>query len=441
MCADKNIRESERIEDCVNCLEPGQQYTKCCNFAICLECAFILINESDGKCVNCHKKIFIESFNDKQQVELAELEENFQFEQQKMRDWFAQTKDINWRINVSHKDLYDAEVKNTTLFYESLIRCKEFENLGKYIQSLTPYIFKTPGYIIQMYDRASNTMIKYVVSYWYINWIETHHNGKFFSNNFITYELYKNYIKPDCFYGVLEQNDNITLDIMKNNKEVFDGSYGAFTLNNNVTFDYMKKHKDKNWSHSVISTKPNITIDDINNNFYGWNYREIILFNSTLTFSDINNNEYLSSYLESNYLNIHTRITWDNIKKHPRYNTVNALVSLLAPWDYILGHVNGVWARCHWTYVSCNKQITFDIIYDTREKYPWEIKYVCRNINVNWDIVQKHPDYPWNYMELSENPNITLQIALAHPEYSWNYYALCINPLSIMPLSYLIEYK
>ena len=45
--------------------------------------------------------------------------------------------------------------------------------------------------------------------------------------------------------------------------------------------------------------------------------------------------------------------------------------------------------------------------------------YLSENINITWDIIEKHPEFPWNWKALSKNPSITWDIVEKNPLKPW----------------------
>ena len=56
------------------------------------------------------------------------------------------------------------------------------------------------------------------------------------------------------------------------------------------------------------------------------------------------------------------------------------------------------------------------------------------NPNITWDIVQDNPAKPWDWIYLSGNPNITWDIVLDNPDEKWDWGFLSYNKMSKHPI-------
>ena len=73
---------------------------------------------------------------------------------------------------------------------------------------------------------------------------------------------------------------------------------------------------------------------------------------------------------------------------------------------YNLGYYsNNLDKPWHWGGVSCNPNITWDIIINNLDTdiYPWNWSKISRNPNITWEIIQSNPDKPWDWSEISFN--------------------------------------
>ena len=83
----------------------------------------------------------------------------------------------------------------------------------------------------------------------------------------------------------------------------------------------------------------------------------------------------------------------------------------------------------NWYNISCNPNITWDIIQNNPDK-PWVWDGISSNPNITWDIIQNNPDKPWNWYAISNKPNITWDIIRNNPDKPWNWNNLTYNKFS-----------
>jgi hypothetical protein len=77
-------------------------------------------------------------------------------------------------------------------------------------------------------------------------------------------------------------------------------------------------------------------------------------------------------------------------------------------------------AQWNWNYISCNPNITMDII----EKYPnkpWNWNNISFNHNITIDNIEKYPEKPWNWNNISFNHNITIDNIEKYPDKRWDW--------------------
>ena len=93
-------------------------------------------------------------------------------------------------------------------------------------------------------------------------------------------------------------------------------------------------------------------------------------------------------------------------------------------WNIVQQYPDKPW---DWYYLSGNPSITLDIVQQNPDK-PWDWSSLSINPNITWNIVQQYPDKPWNWYMLSSNPNITLDIVQQNQDNPWDWYCLSSNP-------------
>ena len=78
--------------------------------------------------------------------------------------------------------------------------------------------------------------------------------------------------------------------------------------------------------------------------------------------------------------------------------------------------------------VKCNKRIFkinkewckyyLKFIEDNPDK-DWNWYYISCNPNITWEIIRDNPDKPWDWYSISMNPNITWEIIRDNPDKRW----------------------
>ena len=81
----------------------------------------------------------------------------------------------------------------------------------------------------------------------------------------------------------------------------------------------------------------------------------------------------------------------------------------------------------NWQGISCNPNITWDLIYANPDK-PWNWYKISSNPKITWDIINTNPDKPWDWVKISFNPNITWDIICANPDKPWEWFGISCNP-------------
>ena len=95
-------------------------------------------------------------------------------------------------------------------------------------------------------------------------------------------------------------------------------------------------------------------------------------------------------------------------------------------FQFILDNPDKPW---DWMWLSCNPNITWEIIQDNPDK-PWDWMWVSCNPNITWKIIRDNPDKPWNWYMISENPNITWDIVQDNPDKPWDWEEISDNSMS-----------
>src|SRR4030067_641718 len=167
--------------------------------------------------------------------------------------------------------------------------------------------------------------------------------------------------------------------------------------------DLVRKHRDKNWNWSWISSNPNITAEDIE--------------------EDLSRNDPLPWDLEE-------------IQKNPNINH-----------EFIEAHLNDDRWKWDWEGISMNPNITPEFI-EAHLDEDWNWDYISRNTNITPEFIGYHLDEDWNWYYISMNPNITPEFIEAHfnddrsfpllsrdsvPEtkekrWKWDWQGISINP-------------
>ena len=65
-------------------------------------------------------------------------------------------------------------------------------------------------------------------------------------------------------------------------------------------------------------------------------------------------------------------------------------------------------------------------ICDNEDKIDW--KWMSKNPNITWEIIQNNPDKNWSWDFISLNPNITWEIIVANPDKHWNWMNISCHP-------------
>jgi hypothetical protein len=168
-----------------------------------------------------------------------------------------------------------------------------------------------------------------------------------------------------------------------------------YSKHNCITFDIIKNNPDYPWHWtSISSSNKNITWQIILNNLdYPWNWDALIRFKP---------------------------ITWDIIKEYREIFNKKLNWSVLGVIDIEL-FKNMPDLNYDYGYLSCNKNLTWDIILNNIEK-PWSWYGLSINPCITFDIVVNNLDLPWDWESLSLNPNITWKIILNNIDYPWHWY-------------------
>src|SRR4030067_148807 len=204
--------------------------------------------------------------------------------------------------------------------------------------------------------------------------------------------------------------------------------------------DLVRKHRDKNWNWSWISSNPNITAEDIEedlsrNDPLPWDLEEIQK-NPNI------NHEFIEAHLNDD----RWKWDWEVISMNPNITPEFIEVHLDEDWkwnwefismnpnitpEFIGYHLDEDW---NWYYISMNPNITPEFIEahfdDSRWKWDW--RTITRNPNITPEFIGAHLDddrWGWDFL-ISRNPNITLEFIEAHLDddrWKWDWYWLSRN--------------
>lgn len=216
---------------------------------------------------------------------------------------------------------------------------------------------------------------------------------------------YKVVKKNNFCYNKLSENNNITLDIVKENLHQ-NWNYDILMMNKSFTWEDIKFLILRNISHNYYTTfNPNITLDiAFNNSQYDWTY-SLILKNKNVALDDVK--KYLPELQKKNnffidFLSLNENITWEQVIQNPQIK-----------WHYDL--------------LTSNKNITLAIMKENSDKN-WNFNYLSTNLSITWNDIISNPQINWNWEFISCHPNITWEIIQSNLEYPWCWSCICYNP-------------
>src|SRR4030066_90748 len=179
--------------------------------------------------------------------------------------------------------------------------------------------------------------------------------------------------------------------------------------------DLVRKHRDKNWYWFLISSSPNITTEDIEedlsrNDPLPWDW-EGISMNPNIT----------SEFVESNLDDRRRKWDWEVISMNPN----------ITP-EFIEVHLDEDW---NWKFISMNPNITPEFIEShLEEDWDWDWEKISRNPNITPEFIEANIDKfdnEWDWKGISRNRNITPEFIEAHFDddmWKWDWYWISNNP-------------
>ena len=195
---------------------------------------------------------------------------------------------------------------------------------------------------------------------------------------------------------------------------IFEWNWLYMTFHKNVTWDIIHNNRNRPWNLSYISRNPNIPVEvirkylsDPSKNLFDfsprthiktWN-RNFLSGNPCITI------DLVKEFPDSNW-------NWPSLSKNPSI-TLKDISENLFPWDWfsISQNPNLQWTHVkknldknwNWEALSKHPNITFDTIF-TNPHLPWDHIAFNQNPNLTWDIIEKHQEIRWNHYLLSRNP-------------------------------------
>jgi hypothetical protein len=242
--------------------------------------------------------------------------------------------------------------------------------------------------------------------------------------DFLSFPIGQQYWEKFC------QNPNITIDIVKDNLNRWQGwSWMHISENKGITFQDIINNSQLPWNWSTISLNPNITLPIVlENPNYPWNWNNLatnmsislkeILDNPELPWKDTSmrdmryRKDITLDFIQKKYgkdknldddmmysISTSSGITLQDILNNPRLGW---------QWDFVIENPN-----ISWTDVLNNPRL-----YRNRKDYPnialstvlenrdieWNWRNVSSSPSITWDDVLSHIDLPWNWVDLSQKP-------------------------------------
>jgi hypothetical protein len=186
-------------------------------------------------------------------------------------------------------------------------------------------------------------------------------------------------------------NPNITLDIVKNNRNLPWDRHGI-SMNQNITWDVYINNPDFYWDIDVLTSNPSMSDEIVQRYFQG--------FNPPLIKEEKHLREIMDGHWDCDFQGASSsKITPEIIEKY--------------------------WDRLNWFFVSQNEYVSVEFIISNRDRYPWVEFYLFQNPNITWDVIEKHPEgILGNYTDeswrgFSYNKNLTWGVVKNHPEIPW----------------------
>lgn len=188
-----------------------------------------------------------------------------------------------------------------------------------------------------------------------------------FSRPNLKYEECINYYHLLTETGVTGYSQNLSLDILKNNRLPF--CYIGLSGNPTLTIDFIRENKGYRWYWDIISYNTFIT-------------EEIVETNMDLPWCWC-------------ILSYNKNIFPDFIEKH-----------ILQDWN--------------WEFISANPNLTLDFV----KKYilkKWNWKAISKNPNITLENIESNLHLPWDWNNISGNPNLTFDFIMKYIKLGYNF--------------------
>lgn len=212
----------------------------------------------------------------------------------------------------------------------------------------------------------------------------------------------------------ISQNPNITIEFIKNHKNILNDFYLCTNLSLQdmdelITSQiFIELDWKQDWVWKALSYNKNLSLGFIRENldkYFNWTG---LSYNPNLTWNFIEQNINMPWHWTE--LTQHKCVTWDIIQNHSS-----------CPWD--------------WNLLSLNPNITWEMANQIIEKYPekilnknWFLENFCRNPNMTIEIIRNNPLIRWEFYHLSNNPMLTWEIIQQNPDIPWDWNSLTSHP-------------
>jgi hypothetical protein len=224
-------------------------------------------------------------------------------------------------------------------------------------------------------------------------------------------------------FWLLSSNPNITMQDLENNKKL-PWDYTAVSFNPNIRLEYVQEHLGLPWDWHLLSSV--IPISDImstqgDDPEYKWSWAGM---SSNVTLTE----EFLIQNLKHDW-------NWDVIVANMSLEFIEMnelwLREKVEDYDFWLSFNPNVTLEytqtfdCDWDNFSDQGNFPFQQVLDNID-LPWSWYHLSKRIDIN-DII-KSADLQWDWDVISEyNPTITMQIVNDNPELPWNKSLLQLN--------------
>jgi hypothetical protein len=182
----------------------------------------------------------------------------------------------------------------------------------------------------------------------------------------------------------------------------------------NLTMDMVLK-QEYGWNWDEISRHPNITMQNIlDNQHLPWNW-EYVAQNPNLTIDVLHNFP-------------HDIRIWENISKCPNLTMqwVLKYPSKLWDWRFIVTKKgitledieNYEWLHERWHNVAFNPNLTMEFVIKHMDK-PLYWNKISRHPNITMNDINNNPNLPWVWENVGANPNLTFEMIAKNPNKPW----------------------